>query len=525
MIAERLILWHTYRNGLAFDLSENRNHGQLTDVALGSGPFSSALQFEGGDSAVRVKPSPSLTNLREVRAQVHFFWDPSAPNDRRHNLIEGHLAFAMFVNPDGSLQGTILNQLGSWEGATSAPGVVPTGEWHTAEFVHDGIGHCSLYLDGHVLAEGFSSPGPVRSVGPNGVAIGHWPEQPGQYTLEGYIDMVKVWCDDPVRDGGQLVDDCCIDRPRIAVNGERLRDMGLDSTSLGELVRGMFDVGRRAAYWITEGSSADRDRAYSLAGQLLTAYEHDDQSVMANAITSAAEMLGAKAPPSEIQDMWAQLQQMLGQLPGANEVLNNKADISRLDEWLQPWCLDGKVPPPPPPREPKRPRPEPSVDHSTDPDTDAPEGEQPSGWTEPGSHEDVPPPMPDTPPGGDGPGDLLPPDHRGRDGAGRPAKKALKKKAAPAKAPGTTKKVGAAVKKVAGVKKSAQKAAGIKKAGTPAKKLAGSKKASPVAKRTGGANKSAGGKKAAGAKKAAKKKSGGAAPAPGRTRRAPRRDR
>ena len=284
MIAERLILWHAYRGGLAFDLSENRNHGHLRDVALGAGPFSSALQFSGGDSEVRVEPSPSLTNLREVRAQVHFHWDPSAPNVRRHNLIEGQLAFALFVNPDGSLQGTILNQLGSWEGATSAPGVVPIGEWHTAEFVHDGIGHCTLYLDGHVVAEGFSSPGPVRSVGPNGVAIGHWPEQPDQYTLEGYIDLVKVWCDDPVKNGGELVDDCCIDRPAIAANSDRLRDRGLDSTSLGELVRGLFDIGRRAAYWITEGSATDRDHAYDLSRQLMIGYEHGDQGTMGNAI-------------------------------------------------------------------------------------------------------------------------------------------------------------------------------------------------------------------------------------------------
>ena len=376
MIAERLILWHTYRGGMAFDLSENRNHGHLRDVALGAGPFSSALQFSGGDSEVRVEPSPSLTNLREVRAQVHFHWDPSAPNVRRHNLIEGQLAFALFVNPDGSLQGTILNQLGSWEGAMSAPGVVPIGEWHTAEFVHDGIGHCSLYLDGHVVAEGFSSPGPVRSVGPNGVAIGHWPEQPDQYTLEGYIDLVKVWCDDPVKNGGELVDDCCIDRPAIAANSDRLRDRGLDSTSLGELVRGLFDIGRRAAYWITEGSATDRDHAYDLSRQLMIGYEHGDQGTMGNAIMSAAQMLAAKAPAADVQDMWAQLQQILAPLPGANEVLNNKVDPGTLDEWLKPWCLDGPLPPP---REPKRPRPRPATDHSTDPDTDGPRGEQPSG--------------------------------------------------------------------------------------------------------------------------------------------------
>ena len=72
---------------------------------------------------MRVAPSPSLQNLRAVRAQVRFYWEPNVWGEKRHNLVEGHEAFALFMHPQGELRGTILNQAGDWEGAESAPGV------------------------------------------------------------------------------------------------------------------------------------------------------------------------------------------------------------------------------------------------------------------------------------------------------------------------------------------------------------------------------------------------------------------
>ncbi|MEO6627070.1 MAG: LamG-like jellyroll fold domain-containing protein [Aquihabitans sp.] len=380
MIAERLILWHRYRNGAAFDLSENRNHGRLVDVGTGGGSFPDALHFSASDGAVRVDPSPTLSNLREVRAQVHFHWDPTAPGTRRHNLVEGHLAFALFIHPDASLHGTILNQLGSWEGAVSAPGVVPTGGWHTAEFVHDGIAHASLYLDGQVVAEGFSSPGPVRSVGPNGVAIGHWPEISGQYTFEGYIDEVKVWCDDPTRSGGRLIDDCCIDREAISAGHPELRSSGLDAKNLGDIVRGILDVGRQTASHLASGSRADRDHATDLGRRFLLAYETGDQTSLVGTINDAADLLVTRSSETQRNDLWEQLRQVMAPLPGAAALFDGSADGDELRRQLEPWCLDGWLPRDPE-RRPHR-RPESTVDLSVDPHTDV---DLPA--TEPGDHE------------------------------------------------------------------------------------------------------------------------------------------
>ncbi len=55
------------------------------------------------------------------------------------------------------------------------------GRWHQAELRHDGINECLVFLDGVQVGSGYGAPGPVRSVGPNGVAVGHWPEPPGIY--------------------------------------------------------------------------------------------------------------------------------------------------------------------------------------------------------------------------------------------------------------------------------------------------------------------------------------------------------
>jgi Concanavalin A-like lectin/glucanases superfamily len=391
MIASRLVLWHNYHGDVAFDLSENRNHGTIVDAVYDSPGFLDSLHFTGGPGAVWVAPSTSLETLGAVRAQVHFHWDPTGSH--RHNLIEGELSFALFVNPDGSLQGTILNSLGNWEGATSAPGVVPTGEWHTAEFVHDGICHCELYLDGHVVAEGYSSPGPVASVSARGVAIAHWPEPSDVYSFEGYIDNVRVWCQDPVQNGGQLIDECCIDRPAIAKQTAALDAAGLDATKLGETVHSMLDIGRQAAYYMAQGSQAERDSALALGGQFLQAYMSGDREGFIHVAQTGAELLQNTAPAGLVDQLWGQLEPLLA--PLQKLVGDEKDQPGEIARWLAPWCLDGFVPP-----SPKREPPPPATDNSSDPDTDAPLGTEPPGWTDPSQHEQVPPPPP--PPAGGG---------------------------------------------------------------------------------------------------------------------------
>lgn len=389
MIASHLILWHTYTRGVAFDLSENRNHGTIVDAELGGPGSPNALRFQGGPGAVWVAPSSTLSNLGAVRTQVHFYWEPTF--DHRHNLVEGELAFAFFVNPDGSVQGTILNALGNWAGAQSAPGLIVAGQWYTAEFLHDGICTSKLYVDGNLVAEDYASPGPVGSVAARGLAIAHWPEPSDVYSFEGYIDMVKVWSDDPQKDTSQLIDGCCVDRPAITGQLAQLAGSGLDATGLTDVAHTLLDVGRETAFYLAQGSAADRDAALALGGRLLNAYQSGDVNGLAATVQEGAARLQANTTPEQVLGLWSRLEPAVSQAPIWDAMV--KGDLKQIEEWLAPWCLDGWVRPP---RKPQK-RPPPTNDASTDPDTDAPPGQTPPGWSDPTTHEQVSPPDPSPP--------------------------------------------------------------------------------------------------------------------------------
>jgi len=117
----------------------------------------------------------------------HSEYDPAAKDRRLWNVgrmlgaKRGGRAGGRGRGPGGSLMGTILDSTVQWTRAESARNLVAPGRWHQAELRHDGINECLVFLDGVQVGSGYGAPGPVRSVGPNGVAVGHWPEPPGIY--------------------------------------------------------------------------------------------------------------------------------------------------------------------------------------------------------------------------------------------------------------------------------------------------------------------------------------------------------
>jgi hypothetical protein len=84
---------------------------------------------------------------------------------------------------------------------------VPVGEWATVEWMWDGFGSSSFWLNGEVVLQGGASPlaSDQRSVW---IGVGEW--APNQFRSEftGRIDDVKVWRLNPRR-----VDDEFTDRP------------------------------------------------------------------------------------------------------------------------------------------------------------------------------------------------------------------------------------------------------------------------------------------------------------------------
>jgi hypothetical protein len=216
------LIVHHYYSHSALDLSDYRNHGRPFEVTIATVPDWPAFSFQGGDNSVIISPSTSLQDLYSIHAVVTFKLFPG-PIKHRYNLMEGHLSFALAVEQDGSLGCAILDSNNNWNGAKSTPNLVSTNVWHTAEMLHDGIGSVELYLDGASVGQAYNAPGPVRSVGNRGIAIGHCAESESVYSLEGYIREVKLYKFDPYKYVNGLLDHRCMDRKGIDSMMQMLR--------------------------------------------------------------------------------------------------------------------------------------------------------------------------------------------------------------------------------------------------------------------------------------------------------------
>jgi hypothetical protein len=327
-----LVVSHTYVNRLAFDASNHRNHGRPYAVTPGVAPFVPSFAFESPDSRVVVAPSPSLQNLIAVRAVATFNLAPPSGIARRYNLIEGHLAFALFVESDGALMGTILDATGNWLGARSAPNVISTGTWHQAELRHDGINECVILLDGQVVARSYVARGPVRSVGPHGIAIGHWPETPGTYTFVGHIRAAEVYKYDPVTAAKSLLDPCC-DEGRGALDqvADRLRSKGYTAAQARAHGLELMNFALRASGEVRGNDPVASQQQSSLSALALGAFLRHDSPAYTAAFAQLAALASARLTPTQKQQLHDEEEKLVAGLP---------LPIKDWQELIAKICLD-----------------------------------------------------------------------------------------------------------------------------------------------------------------------------------------
>ena len=310
----RLVMHHLYAH-TAFDLSNNRNHGIPMDVSVAAGPNVPSFEFGSSGSEVKVEPSPTLTDLGSVRAVITFNLNPGGPLSRRYNLMEGHLSFALFVNPDGSLQGTILDANANWTGATSAPNLVRQGRWYTAELQHDGINQLQLTLDGGVVGSAFDVRGPVRTVGPHGVAIGHWPESPGVYTFAGWLREAWLYKYDPYKDANGLLDPCCTDRQGLAETVDKLRAGGHTADSVAAKARELLSFGYDLVAAVRGGDEAVTKQQEALSQQAWATFLRGDRSGYTTALGQLAGLASQRLTHAQQQAFDEKRAELLASLP------------------------------------------------------------------------------------------------------------------------------------------------------------------------------------------------------------------
>jgi hypothetical protein len=226
-------------------------------------------------SRINIAPSPSLSDLESIQASVAFTLAPSGAA-HRYNLVEGYLSFALFVNPDLSIAGTILDAQGNWTGASSAPGIVTPGKTHQATLQCDGISMVRLALDGNIVATNYSVAGAVRSVGALGLTIGHWPDPPDVYTFQGTIFELLLQAYDPQNDRIRGIDPCCFDRKAIAQWFARMAKKGITADHLSQAMDGLAATAKAAAIAMRNGQEAPTLTQQGLAGAVSYALSRRD---------------------------------------------------------------------------------------------------------------------------------------------------------------------------------------------------------------------------------------------------------
>jgi hypothetical protein len=357
----RVVLHHTYTNGRATDVSGSGNHGVPRNTTPGAGPgYESSLRWDRPESDVRVEPSASLRDLDAIRVRVRFLYRPGDLVNRRHNLIEGHLSFALFITPHGGLMGTILDANNQWRGAQVGPGAVKQVTWHTAELRHDGHSTLELLLDGAVVAAAYDVPGPVRSVGRNGVAVGHWPEPDGRYTLlTGFIDDVVLAKRELEPD--DLLDPCCANLSGVDDLLAGARAEGMTDAEARDLLRQARMIEARTRSLVIGGDPARAERASELANQGAAAMATGDPREVLSVMGRTVDFMRQRASEADIVAIGHDTLDLVAAL-SQGKVVRDAAksgrlpDLSQFGPALAALCL--ATPPDRPDRGQRPPRPD-----------------------------------------------------------------------------------------------------------------------------------------------------------------------
>jgi hypothetical protein len=330
----RTVLHQTYTRSIAVDTSGYSNNGVPIQVTATSPGFS----FGQPGSRINVRPAPSLKGLECINAEVAFNLAPhGAPH--RYNLAEGFESFALYVNPDLSLSGTIFDASSNWTGATSSPASVTTGKPHRAGLQCDGFNMVRILLDGKVIGANYSVSGPVRSVGALGLAIGHWPNPPDQYTFEGTIFEVLLQKYDPLSPL-EILDPCCFDRHALSNWFKSVSKKGVSAASMIKAGAALQAVARDAVIALRGGDETRTKTFQALVGGLQLALKRHDSAALQTVLARMQKFADSTLDPATRAQLDAEAQSALAKFGLDFSDWCRLASILCLD----PCCRGGKEP-------------------------------------------------------------------------------------------------------------------------------------------------------------------------------------
>lgn len=201
----KLILDHDFRTPVpAVDQSPFSNHGRVihaTFASDGRGASTGALRFQHADSAVRIARKPVWQKLNALCIEA---WLHVTASGTRRNIIEGDGSFALFLNPDDTLVGSLFSVVDgaagpAWNtvssGTNSPDGIahrVPLNRWCKVVFHHDGLTRARIFLDDQLIGVRGDYRSGIAGVAGAGVVIGNW-TLANQFAFAGSIDRVRVW--------------------------------------------------------------------------------------------------------------------------------------------------------------------------------------------------------------------------------------------------------------------------------------------------------------------------------------------
>jgi hypothetical protein len=171
-------------------------------------------------------------------------------------------------------------------------------------------------VDGAAVAASYTANGPVGSVGPHGIAVGHWPEVSGQYTFAGYIREAWVYKYDPTLAGKSLMNSCC-DRSRPALDdiAATLRTQGYTAQKARAQGMDLIKFGLSISAKVRGSYPARSHQHATLSANALGAFQRGDSPAYTTALTELAAMAATTLSAADQQAIHAKQAALLKELP------------------------------------------------------------------------------------------------------------------------------------------------------------------------------------------------------------------